>query len=1641
MNQKDFIQKFRRDDYGIGSDGTLNQANSWLFRNLTSAIEHLSKGLYEKDIHFLLELIQNAEDNDYPDGASPDLAFSLLEEDPTNTPGCSGCLCVINNETGFSKENIRSVSAIGASTKTKKQGYIGEKGIGFKSVFIVSPSPHIFSNGFQIAFRENDPELELSYIVPYWVEHAPKIARKHSRSTVLLLPLKHEKRGAIKKELSKVKPESILFLSKIESLEIDIPEETESIRLIRDADRFPKVDLLVEKNGSDDSLDHYWVHKKVILVPPDLVEEKRDGITDREITLAFPLSENAAAGTIFAYLPTEVHSSFPFLVNADFILTANRESIQPSRPWNIWIRDQIASVVVEALTALAAQEDTRDRVCAFVPLPNQKGALAEFFDPVSAHAIESLQNQRIILTDQDETVQPSEARTVKREIRGLFPTADRPNTFDELHFVAAGVSKYHEQLKALGVKQLSPSEFNNLLSDDEWVTSRPIHWFINLYMHLSKSRNSPKSLPNGYIVPLRDGNFSTKNDQNYFLFDQHLLADLDTILQAGLAPVNIVHKQIHDLANGDPMLRSWLGDTLGIRVFSVSEYVQSSLLPWLIENQGAYGIAELLESSRMLMRFWEDLSSECRSVVRNHLPCLLEDNAIHLRDSIKDRQLLTPRSFNANDGWQLFMQDKESTSYAILADDYQKLAKESESYAQFLFGIGATDVPTPLVETFSSSDSWNHRLPIPLKAYVTDAVSTASSGRDLRISTALPPAFLSETPRAKTETSRRAMLRWLEALVKHDSKRRKALQATRTWKYYGPKMDTLPSYFSRVLREVAWVRSSKGYKRPGEVFLPLPSTRNLFKDRLPYLQDEISDELTEILGIKKDVTENTVIEYLQDLAADPSPDIQLVTALYKYLGDYGQPEHIQSAFHKENLIYVPNSEKGWHQAQDVIWEDASTALGDLFPCLSPTYESAKLRDFFVKSVGVAESADSEAYANAWLRLPEHSIEPERVEASLGIIYPKIRDIANAEGERPDWWEHFIENVQAWTQSDTFDLPQNVFARDNESIAAIFKDDVDFVWKPAGITHVALEQFYSDVGIRPITEAVSTRALNHGTLLTTDEPTYLTKDAKLLLARMLFNTDQDKFEENLKSGFLAHFFGLTEHSTSQLDLVYAIEDFGIERVREDQSAYLDADKGQLIISTQSDEIDTKEAVAEALARLLWGNRDFRAHADTVEKCLGVNSDRARKIRKNKGWSLAKDVEARLHGFLSTDASHAGTPGQPIGTPAPETPREDGKDQRGGKTESGADSGYPADSGSSPLDAPNKRVSGGSHEGKEPTDDQSGQTTPQPGGSRDRTGRSILHVTRDRNTTGSPATKPTTQGRRAGTGLGDGRGANTLPSDAGGAEGRSRSASISKHIQGKQQHQIPVYVAHETREDAEEREKRESHNKSIGDAAEAFVIEVESRNGWKITPMNQLRENNPGYDLQLMNPDTGEVRFAEVKGVVGPWGERGVGLTSRQYLFARDKKKAFWLYVVENLRSASPKLHRINDPAGLITQYRFNGSWAVLADTGETQVGEKSLEDLVEELKSLTDPRGADIIDFCFREGLALPEVGYEISSEMDEVIAELELAWPDAKLGILQDAVSLEALEGQIPGWSLFDLDRVTSDHGLLRGLPGSDSSL
>lgn len=329
------------------------QATQRVKDSLNNSIQTLARDLYSKDTHFIFEIIQNAEDNSYK-VPHPSLSLRLLNTDPTDTTGSGGALIFQNNEVGFLRENVNAICAVGQTTKSETQGYIGEKGIGFKSVFRITSSPHILSNDYRFCLPEYDTEIELGFIVPKWIEK--NIEGVDTNQTVIILPLDKKDFDYDKVEamIRDIEPETILFLSKLKKLKI-FTDSGDDISITKDDSKNPLIQVSVEGRRAGklvSEIYEFLVYPKRFSVPQNITHEKRSKITDRVVTIAYPINSNESLGKMFAYLPIRTKSNLPFLINADFILPSSRETIQEEVHWNKWLIECVAEMIGETLEEL-----------------------------------------------------------------------------------------------------------------------------------------------------------------------------------------------------------------------------------------------------------------------------------------------------------------------------------------------------------------------------------------------------------------------------------------------------------------------------------------------------------------------------------------------------------------------------------------------------------------------------------------------------------------------------------------------------------------------------------------------------------------------------------------------------------------------------------------------------------------------------------------------------------------------------------------------------------------------------------------------------------------------------------------------------------------------------------------------------------------------------------------------------------------------------------------------------------------------------------------------------------------------------------------------------------------------------------------
>ncbi|CAF1079827.1 unnamed protein product [Rotaria sordida] len=350
------IESIRR---GFAVDSGLDASGQSIVNNLQGMIERslqkLSNDLYSEQGHFVLELIQNADDNQYASDHLPTLRFVLSDKR----------ILVCNNEIGFQPNNVDALCNVGATTKGKhKQGYAGHKGIGFKSVFMVSNCPEIHSRDYHFCFDTADGKEQIGYIRPIWLDKCDEVLPSAEEwTTCIRLPI--ERGSRLEENFDNIQAKLLLFLNRLRRIEIvgrlsstTTNDQSRIFTRIDHADG--KIIELQEMTTNGTVTKNLWlVVKKVLQVSEHIKEKLREvkcDVHSTTIAIAYPLNnlQNSIqqlppAQPLFAYLPLRSYG-FRFILQADFEIPVTRQEILHDNIWNEWLKNEMVQLIPLAYT-------------------------------------------------------------------------------------------------------------------------------------------------------------------------------------------------------------------------------------------------------------------------------------------------------------------------------------------------------------------------------------------------------------------------------------------------------------------------------------------------------------------------------------------------------------------------------------------------------------------------------------------------------------------------------------------------------------------------------------------------------------------------------------------------------------------------------------------------------------------------------------------------------------------------------------------------------------------------------------------------------------------------------------------------------------------------------------------------------------------------------------------------------------------------------------------------------------------------------------------------------------------------------------------------------------------------------------------
>ncbi|GAW26981.1 hypothetical protein SAMD00023353_6000530 [Rosellinia necatrix] len=508
-----------RKDQGIDNDTNPNSFNHFS-DTLEQSLKLIAEGLYQQPTRFLLELLQNADDCSYGD-PTPQMNI-------TYSPGH---LRVDYNELGFTRRDVGAICKV-SSTKGQSTEQTGEKGIGFKSVFKMADVVWVLSGSYSFQF---DTTRKLGMVTPQWANF-PMNALPGFTTSILLQLRRDCKPEELIKEIRSMSPKHLLFLRRLRQINITIRGQdvgTWETTIRRDDSPYlPGSTLTTTTLSQTDKRWEYWMYKHKVKIAHS--EPKREHCTESIITLAFPvcvMEKNRHVGLPDAAEPVvedqDVHAILPvrnyglkFVVNADFLLVANREDIVSSSDWNQALQHSVVDAFKGAIRQLNSGT-LRYTWPRYVPAIN----LLHSFQDVENGMKAMLLHGEFLESINETPITALSARYVPQEMRGQgnLPLTFSPRTGSKYLSL-----RYTDEdwgcLQQLGVRELSETEFLKdleiLIADNGFVKQQPEEWHehvAKLLTRFSQDNNQHKRvIEDLQLIPLSDGRWVSASVGNIF---------------------------------------------------------------------------------------------------------------------------------------------------------------------------------------------------------------------------------------------------------------------------------------------------------------------------------------------------------------------------------------------------------------------------------------------------------------------------------------------------------------------------------------------------------------------------------------------------------------------------------------------------------------------------------------------------------------------------------------------------------------------------------------------------------------------------------------------------------------------------------------------------------------------------------------------------------------------------------------------------------------------------------------------------------------------------------------------------------------------------------------------------------------------
>ena len=480
----------------------LNRERDW--KDETIRANQRLADMYGDPAHFILELLQNAEDALKRRPAkwkgSRSVSFNLLKSE----------IRFEHFGRPFNEKDVKGITVTLSSTKENDLTQIGKFGVGFKSVFNITACPRIYSEEENFAIKD--------FILPFKIN---PLTNQKPQSTVFRLPFNENgknNRPKLATSLENLESTTLLFLKQIEEItwRVSNGQNGKIKRETKPLDQDVHKITITRKSNTDliESSEQWIVFSRTVT---------RGNKNAGNIEIAFRLSGKSDSdilpltdSPLVVYFPTIVKTNLGFLIQGPYQTTLNRENVPPENSWNQKLMAETAILIPKTLSWLRDNDLLDAKVLNCFPIVKEQFGSDSFFNHLYEATKSALKSDALLPCTDGIHRRSDQVRLGNTEaVRQLFTPAQLAELYGQegqLFWIGdditedrtPGLRRYIRD--ELGVADVTPERVVQLLRNNcPFLESQPDEWIRRLYEFFSERPALAPTLKDIPLLRLNDG--------------------------------------------------------------------------------------------------------------------------------------------------------------------------------------------------------------------------------------------------------------------------------------------------------------------------------------------------------------------------------------------------------------------------------------------------------------------------------------------------------------------------------------------------------------------------------------------------------------------------------------------------------------------------------------------------------------------------------------------------------------------------------------------------------------------------------------------------------------------------------------------------------------------------------------------------------------------------------------------------------------------------------------------------------------------------------------------------------------------------------------------------------------------------------